>query len=137
MRKRPGPLSVRTEPYPGFPTDLHPQLAAYLATCEGESRITETVFKERFRYLEGLSAFGAAIARQGDAVSIVGRTSLSGARATAPDLRAAAAYLTAAMAAEGESLLFGAELLYRGYEAPLRKLRRLGAIISDGVDARA
>lgn len=136
MRKRPAPLCVRTEPYPGFPTDLHPQLSAYLAICDGESRITETVFKERFQYLRGLSAFGARIARQGDSVCIVGREALSGARAVAPDLRAAAAYLTAALAAEGESLLLGTELLYRGYEAPLRKLRRLGAIISDGADAR-
>ncbi len=137
MRKRPTSLSVRTEPYPGFPTDLHPQLAAYLALCRGESRITETVFKERFRYLEGLSAFGACVLREGETVRLVGREHLTGARVTAPDLRAAAAYLAAAMAAEGESLLLDAELLYRGYEAPLRKLRRLGAIISDGAGARA
>ena len=131
MSGRPRPISVRTEPYPGFPTDLHPQLAAYLAVCDGESTVTETVFKNRFRYLEGLSAFGANAVCEGSTVRIVGRKRLHGARVRAPDLRAAAAYLIAAMAAEGESLLLDAEILYRGYEAPLRKLRRLGAVISD------
>ncbi len=132
MSGRPRAVSVRTAPYPGFPTDLHPQLAAYLATCDGESLITETVFQNRFRYLEGLRAFGANVVCEDGTVHVFGRRRLYGARVTAPDLRAAAAYLTAAMAAEGESLLLGAELLYRGYEAPLRKLRRLGAVISDG-----
>ena len=131
MRGRPKPISVTTEPYPGFPTDLHPQLSAYLALCLGESRIREMVFRDRFRYLTGLSAFGANVTREGREARIVGRERLFGARVTAPDLRAAAAYLTAAMAAEGESLILSAELLLRGYEAPLRKLRRLGAVISD------
>ena len=132
MRSRPRPISVQTEPYPGFPTDLHPPLAAYLSLGSGESRITETVFKDRFRYREGLSAFGAHLSLADKTACIQGRDRLCGARVSAPDLRAAAAYLTAALAAEGESILCHAELLYRGYETPLFKLRRLGAVISDG-----
>lgn len=132
MRRRPAAARAVTAPYPGFPTDLHPQLAAYLALGDGVSEITETVFEGRFRYLSGLSRFGAQTRLHGSSVSIVGVPSLVGARVSAPDLRASAAYLTAALAADGESLLCGAELLFRGYETPLRKLRRLGAIISDG-----
>ena len=133
MRKRPDPIIARTEPYPGFPTDLHPPLAAYLLRCKGEGFITEDVFQTRFRYLEGLRRFGGEISLDQNTVKIVGQSELIGARVEAPDLRGAAAYLIASLMAEGESLMLSPDLLYRGYEAPIAKLRRLGLIISDGV----
>ncbi len=132
MHRRPAALSLTTAPYPAFPTDLHPQTAAVLALGEGESRITETVFAGRFRYTEGLRALGASLSVRGADVVIEGRERLHGASATVPDLRGGAALLIAALAAEGESFLAGAELLDRGYEELLPKLGRLGAVISDG-----
>lgn len=132
MRRRPAPLSLSTAPYPAFPTDLHPQTAAVLALAEGESRITETVFAGRFRYTEGLRAFGASLSVEGTDVVIGGIPSLHGAEAVAPDLRGGAALLISALAAEGESVIRGAELLDRGYEELLAKLTGLGALIADG-----
>ncbi len=122
-------VSLTTAPYPGFPTDLHPQMAAYLSSCRGESVIRETVWPGRFRYVPLFRAFGAEISRHADAVYIRGVNSLCAADVTAPDLRAGFALLALALRAKGETVISGAELILRGYEELVFKLRSLGADI--------
>lgn len=118
--------SVTTQPYPGFPTDLHPQMAALFCRARGESRVLETVWHHRFRYVEELLKMGAFAHLQDNIASFRG-SSLHGARVNAPDLRAGAALLLAALASEGESYITGADLIERGYEGYLEKLARIGA----------
>ncbi len=132
MRRRPRPLSLTAEPYPGFPTDLHPQMAAVLSLAKGESRILETVFDRRFRYATELSRLGASLQNEGAVLNIKGVECLFGGEATAPDLRGGAALLIAALAAEGGTVLHGMTHLNRGYAALVPRLRSLGALISDG-----
>ncbi|MFA5561996.1 MAG: UDP-N-acetylglucosamine 1-carboxyvinyltransferase [Eubacteriales bacterium] len=124
------PLQVSTEPYPGFPTDLHPQLAALLCLAEGESRITETIWANRFRYTEQLIRAGADIRIEGHTAVIRGVPRLHASRLTAVDLRAGAAAVIAALLAEGESDIEGLEVIERGYEDIAGKLRSLGATVT-------
>lgn len=120
--------SVRTAPYPGFPTDAQPLLAAALAGGEGETCITETIFDRRFRYAEGLCAMGADIRLAGNSAYITGAP-LHGARVKAADLRGGAALVLAALGAAGESEISGLDHLDRGYAGLEEALTALGGRI--------
>lgn len=122
-------LEVETAPFPGFPTDLHPQLAACLAVARGESWIHETVFEKRFAYASSLQAMGARLSQQGRTIRIEGVDRLSGARVEAPDIRGGAALVLAGLAAEGLTTVVGMEHLDRGHEHLVTKLQGVGARI--------
>jgi len=117
---------VTTAPHPGFPTDLHPPLAALLSLAPGESRIEETVFKQRFGYVDPLRRMGARIQVDDVSAVIQGVRELRGASVTAPDLRAGAALVLAGLAADGQTTLCGIEHLERGYARICAKLTALG-----------
>ena len=119
-----------TAPYPGFPTDAQPLLMAALLCAEGETRITETLFENRFRQAPELCRLGADLRVDGRTAEIRGVERLHGAKLVACDLRAGASMLIAALAAEGESLVFDEGHIARGYEALDESLRRLGAEIT-------
>lgn len=123
-RLRSGMLT--TAPFPGFPTDLQPPMAALFATCCGQSTICETVWRNRFRYLAELEKMGAKVTCNGERALICGGR-LHGASVTVPDLRAGAALLIAACAAEGESVLHASGYIARGYEDLIEKFGALGA----------
>ena len=139
IRREPGRILIRkdrplaavhitTGPYPAFPTDAQPLLAAALAGGVGESTITETIFDRRFRYVQGLDALGAEICLEGNTARITGRP-LHGGQVTAPDLRGGAALVIAALGAEGESRITGLSHIQRGYEGLEDTLQMLGASI--------
>ena len=123
--------AIQAVPYPGFPTDMQPQMTALLSLAEGISTVTENVFKKRFQYVEELRHMGAAISvnDQTSTATIVGVKSLHGARVTALDLRAGAALVIAGLAAKGETLICDVEMIERGYVDIVGKLRALGANI--------
>lgn len=123
-------VDVDTAPYPGFATDLHPQMAAFLTLARGASTIRETVFEARFAYTDELRRMGANIKAEGDSVHITGVERLTGAPVEAPDIRGGAAVLIAALAAEGVTEISRVENLDRGYEGLERKLSLLGAQIT-------
>ncbi|MDQ7841713.1 MAG: UDP-N-acetylglucosamine 1-carboxyvinyltransferase [bacterium] len=123
-------VDVDTAPYPGFATDLHPQMAALLTLARGSSTIRETVFEARFAYTDELRRMGANIKAEGDSVHITGVERLTGAPVEAPDIRGGAAVLIAALAAEGVTEISRVENLDRGYEGLERKLTLLGAQIT-------
>lgn len=120
---------LKTLPYPGFPTDMQPQISTALTMSDGMSIVTESIFENRFRYVDELSKMGAKIRVEGNTAIIEGVTKLTGARLTAPDLRAGAALVIAAMAAEGFSVVDDIVYIQRGYEAFDEKLRSIGAQI--------
>lgn len=120
---------IVTGPYPAFPTDLHPQMAALMCTALGRSHVREDVWRHRFRYVEELLKMGATVSVCENAADILGG-GLTGAYMTAPDLRGGAALLIAACAAEGESRLGGISYIERGYENFVEKFRSLGADIT-------
>ncbi len=122
-------VDLKTMPYPGFSTDLQPQFMALLALAEGTSMVIETVFENRFRHVEGLNSMGAQIKVEGRHAIVQGRPSLTGAPVAAPDLRGAAALLLAALAAEGETKLYGVHHLWRGHSRLEERLGSLGARI--------
>jgi UDP-N-acetylglucosamine 1-carboxyvinyltransferase len=117
------PVDVRTMPYPGFPTDLQAPMMALLATISGTSMISETVFENRFLHVDELLRMGANIKTEGNAAVILGTRRLTGAPVRATDLRAGAALIIAALAAEGESHIAGLHHIDRGYEAIEAKFR--------------
>jgi UDP-N-acetylglucosamine 1-carboxyvinyltransferase len=121
------PLDVDTAPYPGFPTDLHPQLAAMLSAVPGRSAIRETIFESRFGYVAELRRMGADVRVEGDSVIITGVPYLTAAPVEAVDLRAGAAMVIAALEARGDTVIGGLENIDRGYEGLDEKLRSLGA----------
>ena len=123
------PIHVETAPHPGFPTDLHPPLAALLAVVPGTSVIAETIFERRHTYVDGLRRMGAQIAVEGSRVVITGVERLSGASVVAPDIRAGAALVLAGLAARGETWVSGLETIDRGYAGLETKLAQLGAAI--------
>ena len=125
-------VDLKTLPYPGFPTDLQPQFMALLALAEGTSIITETVFENRFRHVEELGRLGAQIKVEGHHAIIQGTRLLTGAPVSASDLRAGAALLLAALAAEGVTEISGIVHLRRGYSQLEDRLTRLGARIASG-----
>ncbi len=120
---------LETGPYPAFPTDLQPQMGALFSCVTGRSRITETVWDQRFRYIDELRKMGADIQTSGNIAEIKGGR-LCGATVKATDLRAGAALLIAALAAEGESCIENAELIARGYEDYVEKFTWLGGELS-------
>ena len=120
---------VKTLPYPGFPTDMQPQMGVALALCEGTSTITESIFENRFKYLDELARMGAVSKIEGNSATIEGVEGFSGARVSAPDLRAGAALLLAGLAAEGITIADDIVYIQRGYERFEEKLRELGAEI--------
>ena len=122
-------VDVDTAPYPGFATDLHPQLAALLTMAAGRSAIRETIFEKRFGYADELRRMGADIRVEGDTVTMTGVPTLSGAPVEAMDLRAGAAMVVAALEARGSTEITGLEHIDRGYEGLEQKLRSLGARI--------
>ena len=124
--------SIKTNPYPGFPTDMHPQFSAMLCTSRGLSSISEGIWGNRFKYVEELKKMGADIEVVDNTAHITGVPSLKGATVKACDLRAGAALVIAALGAEGVSTVFGLEYLDRGYEDLVHKLKRLGADIQRG-----
>ncbi len=121
---------VRTSPYPGFPTDMQPQLVAMLSKCEGTSIVVETVFENRFRYTEQLMKLGADINIQGRTAIIRGVDRLQGAKLEARDLRGGAALVIAGLQAEGETIISGVNYIDRGYERMEQVLSSVGAQIS-------
>ena len=122
--------NIKTLTYPGFATDMHPQFAALLATSDGISSISETIWQNRFRYVDELNKMGACITVDGRNATIIGRERLTGAHVNAVDLRAGAALVIAALAAEGTTEISGIETIERGYYDIVGKLRGVGADIS-------
>ena len=120
---------VKTLPYPGFPTDMQPQIGVTLALCKGTSTITESIFENRFKYFSELARMGANVKVEGNAATIEGVDKFSGARVSAPDLRAGAALVIAGMAADGITIVDDIVYIQRGYERFEEKLRSLGAVI--------
>jgi len=122
-------VSVKTLPYPGFPTDAQQPMTALLATAEGNSVVTESVWDGRFKHTEELKRMGARIRVEGRTAFIEGVPRLTGAPVTATDLRAGAALIVAGLGAEGTTEIHGSEHIDRGYEAIDAKLAALGAEI--------
>ena len=120
---------VKTMPYPGFPTDMQPQIGVALALAEGTSTVTENIFENRFKYVAELARMGARIKVESNTAIISGVEKFSGAKVSAPDLRAGAALVLAALAAEGVSEIDGLEFIKRGYENFSGKLRGIGGDI--------
>lgn len=121
--------NVKTLPYPGYPTDMQPQIGVTLAIASGTSIVTESIFENRFKYVDELSRMGANVKVEGNTAIITGVDRLTGARVSAPDLRAGAALVIAGLAAEGITIVDDIVYIQRGYEAFEEKLRSLGAEI--------
>lgn len=118
---------IKTSPYPGFPTDMQPQIATLLALSEGTSTVTESIFENRFRYVDELSRMGANIKVEGNVAIIEGVDGFTGATVSAPDLRAGAALVVAALVADGISTVDSIHYIERGYECFESKMTALGA----------
>ncbi len=129
MNKRPNKAIVKTLPYPGYPTDLQPQIGVVLAIAEGTSTIHESIWESRFQYSFELNKMGAKITAQGKTAIFEGVKDLNGAPVYATDLRAGAALLIAGIIADGETQLYNIEHIDRGYEDIEEKFRSLGANI--------
>mgnify|MGYP000009596913 FL=1 len=128
--KRPRAVNIKTLPYPGFPTDLQQPMMALLATAEGNSFIMENIFENRFNHVPELAKMGASISISSRTATVKGVERLYGAPLCASDLRAGAALVIAALAAEGESTISQIHFIDRGYEFLEHKLRALGADIT-------
>jgi UDP-N-acetylglucosamine 1-carboxyvinyltransferase len=124
-----GPVQVTTSPFPGFPTDLQAQLMALMTRAEGTSRITETIFENRFMHVQELVRLGAHIQLDGESATIEGVSTLKGAPVMATDLRASVSLVIAALAAEGETIVNRVYHLDRGFERLEDKLAACGAAI--------
>ncbi len=120
---------IKTLPYPGFPTDMQPQMTVTLALAKGASVVTESIFENRFRYVDELSRMGANIKVEGNVAVIDGVGSYTGAFVNAPDLRAGAALVIAGLAADGYTVVDEIGYIQRGYECFEEKLQGLGAVI--------
>ena len=121
--------NIKTLPYPGFPTDMQPQMTTVLCLAEGTSLVTESVWGSRYRYVDELKRMGASIQVDDKTAVVEGVDHLTGAPIQATDLRAGAALVIAALAAQGESRITGVSYIERGYEDIIEKLRALGADI--------
>lgn len=121
--------NVKTLPYPGYPTDMQPQIGVTLALASGTSIVTESIFENRFKYVDELARMGATVKVEGNTAIIYGVEGLTGARVSAPDLRAGAALVIAGLAAEGITIIDDIVYIQRGYECFEEKLRGLGAEI--------
>ena len=129
MNKRPNKAVVKTLPYPGFPTDLQPQMGVVLSIADGTSTINESIWDSRFQYTAELNKMGAKIAPQGKTATFEGVKGLVGSSVCATDLRAGAALLVAGTIANGETQLYNLQHIDRGYENIEEKFRNLGAKI--------
>ena len=127
-------IKIKTLPYPGFPTDMHPQLTSVLCCAEGESTVSEGVWENRFRYVEELQKMGADISVSGVTATVNGGKRLQGASVKAVDLRAGAAMIIAGLAADGSTEITNIISIERGYDDIVGKLRRLGASIEKATD---
>ena len=126
------PLSytqVKTLPYPGFPTDMQPQITMTLGLSNGNSIVTESIFENRFKYVDELARMGASIKVEGNSAIITGVPKYTGAHISAPDLRAGAALVIAGLAADGFTVVDDIFYIERGYEDFDKKLRSLGGLI--------
>ncbi|MEY3042164.1 MAG: UDP-N-acetylglucosamine 1-carboxyvinyltransferase [Pseudomonadota bacterium] len=131
LEDRPRPVSLRTAPYPGFPTDVQAQFMALACLATGVSRVRETVFENRFMHVPELARFGAQISLEDARSAVVtGVPKLVGAPVMATDLRASFSLVIAALAAEGESIIDRLYHMDRGYAAMTEKLRGLGAQVA-------
>ena len=127
--KRLGRTNVKTLPYPGFPTDMQPQITVILGLSRGISIVTESIFENRFKYVDELTRMGASITVEGNTAIIDGVERYTGATLSSPDLRAGAALVIAALAADDYSEIFDIQYIERGYEDFPEKLRKIGAHI--------
>ena len=127
--RRPKAVSLKTAPYPAFPTDMQAQLTAVNAVAEGSGIITETIFENRLMQVQELNRMGAKIIVEGNSAIVTGVQRLTGAQVMASDLRASAALVIAGMVAEGETIVDRIYHIDRGYECIEEKLRQLGAKI--------
>lgn len=121
--------NIKTLPYPGFPTDMQPQMAVILTGSEGTSIVTESIWENRFKYVDELSRMGATIKVESNTAIITGGSRLTGAQVAAPDLRAGAALVIAGMMADGFTYVDDIKFIERGYEDFDEKLRGIGASI--------
>lgn len=130
MKNRPKPVSFRTSEYPAFPTDMQAQFMAMNTIALGNSRVTETIFENRFMHVQEMNRLGAQIGIEGNTAMIEGVEYLSGANVMATDLRASASLVIAGLVASGETLIERIYHLDRGYDRMERKLSALGADIT-------
>lgn len=121
---------IKTLPYPGFPTDMQPQIATLLALSDGTSTVTESIFENRFKYVDELSRMGASIKVEGNVAIIEGVEGFTSAAISAPDLRAGAALVVAALVADGYSTVDSIHYIERGYECFEDKMASLGATMA-------
>ena len=120
---------IKTLPYPGFPTDMQPQMSVALVLANGTSMVTESIFENRFKYVDELARMGSNIKVEGNVAVIDGVKGLTGAQVNAPDLRAGAALVIAGLAADGYTVVDEIGYIQRGYECFEEKLQGLGAMI--------
>jgi UDP-N-acetylglucosamine 1-carboxyvinyltransferase len=130
MNKRPKAVSFKTSEYPAFPTDMQAQFMAMNAIALGTSRVTETIFENRFMHVQELNRLGANIVIEGNTATTEGVDNLSGAIVMATDLRASASLVIAGLAAQGETIVDRIYHLDRGYDRMERKLAAVGANIA-------
>ena len=128
-KKRPNKANIKTLPYPGFPTDLQPQMGVVLSLADGTSMINESIWESRFQYTEELNKMGAKITAQGKTAFFEGVEKLYGAPVYSSDLRAGAALIIAGTAAKGTTEVYNLEHIDRGYESIEEKFRNIGAKI--------
>ena len=128
-KPRQGHTNINTLPYPGFPTDMQPQMTVTLALANGTSIVTESIFENRFKYVDELARMGSSIKVEGNVAVIDGVKGFTGAQVNAPDLRAGAALVIAGLAAEGYTTVDEIGYIQRGYEHFEEKLKALGAMI--------
>jgi UDP-N-acetylglucosamine 1-carboxyvinyltransferase len=127
--KRPKAVSIRTAPYPAFPTDMQAQFTALNSVADGQATIVETVFENRFMHVQEMQRMGANLQIEGNTVMSLGQETLTGAPVMATDLRASASLVLAALVAEGETVVDRIYHIDRGYECIEEKLQQLGANI--------
>ena len=123
------PTNIKTEGYPGFPTDLQQPITALLTQCDGMSSIEETIYENRFKNVEYLNMMGSDINIDGRKIYIKGKTKLQGKDVKATDLRAGACMLIAGLIADGVTTISDIEHVLRGYENIIEKLKNIGAKI--------
>ena len=128
------PTHVQTKPYPGFPTDMHPQFTALLCQANGDSTLTENIFENRFKYIDELRKMGAVIEVDGRVAKIHGKNTMRGTDVVSVDLRAGAALIVAGLASSGTTKVSNIELIRRGYQNIVGKFRALGADITEIYD---
>lgn len=124
------PVEIKTMPYPGFPTDLQQPFASFLCTVKGTSIITETIFENRFKYVQELIRMGAKITQEGNTIIIKGGKKMHGANLESTDLRGGAAMVLSALCSKGTSRISRIEYIERGYSDFHLKLQKLGAKIN-------